>query len=412
MGQKVVILYQYFPPDDVVSAIHFGDLSSGLARRGWEVTAYPSVWSCRDESQRFPASSAWNGVTIRRLWRPRFRQSSSRGRMLNAAWIIASWSWLAVRTWPRPAVLIVGTDPVLSVLVARVWKLVSPRTSIVHWCFDLYPEAAIADGLLQPNSLAARLFTRLMRPAYAACTLIADLGPCMRHLLEKYPSAARRETLVPWALHEPDAPLLPSRDERQRIFGHPRLALLYSGSFGRAHSSQEILDLTERLAPHDIKVAFSVRGNRVAELRESIRQRGLNIPFVPFAHADRLMDRIACADIHIVSLREEWTGMVVPSKFFGALSAGRPVLFAGSSHSGVARWIQEFQVGWVLHQENIEQVSRQLIHYADTPCDQTAMQERCFATYRDHFSRDVQIALWDRSLRSISSAPSHPGSIP
>lgn len=411
MGQKLVIMYQYFPPDDVVSAIHFGELASGLARRGWEVTAYPSIWSCRNESRRFSASSVWNGVTIRRLWRPRFRQSSGRGRMLNAIWMIASWSWLAVRTWPRPAVLIVGTDPVLSILVARVWKLLSPRTRIAHWCFDLYPEAAIADGLMQPNSLAARLFTRLMRPAYASCTLIADLGPCMRHLLEKYSSPARLETLVPWALHEPDAPLSPPPHERQSIFGHPRLALLYSGSFGRAHSWQEILELTERLAPYNIKIAFSVRGNRVAELQDSVRQRGLDIPFVPFASADQLIDRIACADIHIVSLREEWTGTVVPSKFFGALSAGRPVLFAGSSHSAVARWIQKFHVGWVLHKDTIEEISRHLIDYANSPDEQAGMRNRCFETYRKHFSREVQIDLWNQSLRSLISPPSHPGNL-
>src|SRR5579875_3900953 len=406
MGQKVVILYQYFPPDDVVSAIHFGDLASGLARRGWEVTAYPCIWSCRDESKRFPASSVWNGVTIRRLWRPRFRQSSSSGRILNAAWMIASWSWLAVRMRPGPDLIIIGTDPVLSIQVARAWKLLHPRTSIVHWCFDLYPEAAIADGLLQPNGFAARLFTWLMRPAYAACTLIADLGSCMRQLLEKYPPPARRETLIPWALYEPDAPLMPALNERQRIFGHPRLALLYSGSFGRAHSWQEILDLAERLAPHNIKVAFSVRGNRVAELQQSVHKRGLDIPFVPFAPTDQLMDRLGCADIHIVSLREEWTGMVVPSKFFGALSAGRPVLFVGSCDSAIAGWIQEFHVGWVLNKENIEEVSRQLIQYAESATEQAKMQDRCFDTYQNHFSRDVQIDLWHRSLGSLTSAQS------
>lgn len=408
----MAIFYQYFPPDDVVSSVHFGDLASGLAQRGWDVTAYPCVWSCRGEGQRFPTYSVWKEVAIRRLWRPRFRQISSNGRILNAIWMIASWCWLATRIWPRPAVLIVGTDPALSVLVARVWKFLSPRTCIVHWCFDLYPEAAIADGLLQPNGLTARLLSRLICPAYAACSLIADLGPCMRRILAKYPSPARRETLVPWALFEPDAPALPSAEERRSIFDRPRLALLYSGTFGRAHSWQEILDLTERLEPHNIKVAFSVRGNRVAELQNAIRERGLDIPFVPFARADRLRDRLACADIHIVSLRKEWTGMVVPSKFFGALAAGRPVLFAGSLDSAVARWIQQFHVGWVLEQDNVERVSHQLIDYAASSEARTEMNKRCFATYRNQFSREVQIDLWNQSLRALISASTFPASAP
>lgn len=399
-SRSVAVLYHYFPPDDVVSAVHFGELSAGLVQHGWQVTAYPCVWGCRDESQRFPPSDLWRGVRIQRQWRPRFRQSGS-GRILNAIWMIARWSWLALRLSPRPDVLIVGTDPVFSVLTARFWNRLSPRTRIVHWCFDLYPEAAIAEGILSPRGLPTRLFKRILRPAYGACTVISDIGPCMRQLLLKYPSRARRETLLPWALDEPDSPLQPDPEERKRIFGDARLALLYSGSFGRAHSPDEILDLAARLQDHDIRIAFSARGNRVPELRSLVEQRGLRVPFVPFADSDQLTARLACPDIHIVSLREEWTGTVVPSKFFGALAAGRPVLFAGSSRSSIAQWIRDFGVGWVLSRENIDEVARQLIDYAGQLPAQTDMRQRCFETYREHFSREVQIERWNELLLSL-----------
>jgi len=394
------VFYHYFPPDDVVSAVHFGDLSAGLVQRGWHVTAYPCIWGCRDESNRYPRSGEYRGVKVRRFWRPRFRQSGT-GRMLNAIWMVARWSCLALRKSSRPNVLIIGTDPVLSIVTARIWNSLSPRTKIVHWCFDLYPEAAIAEGLLDPGGLFARALSGLVRPAYALCAAIADMGPCMRQLLERYPSGACRITLVPWALDEPQGPLATHPDERQSIFGSPHLALLYSGSFGRAHSSDEILDLAARLRPHDIRFAFSVRGNRVSELRAAVDQRKLDIPFVSFASVERLTARLACPDVHVVSLREEWTGMVVPSKFFGALSAGRPVLFAGSSASSIAQWIEKFGVGWVLTRENLDEVAKLLVDYADQPAAQEAMRRHCFDTYRTHFSREVQIDQWDRLLRSL-----------
>ena len=93
--------------------------------------------------------------------------------------------------------------------------------------------------------------------------------------------------------------------------------------------------------------------------------------------------------------------MVVPSKFFGALSAGRPVLFAGSSESSLAQWICEFQVGWVLTKENLRQISELLLDYAHSPRQIDAMQQRCLATYGSQFCRRVQIDQWDRSLRSL-----------
>jgi len=394
------VFYHYFPPDEVVSAIHIGEFSAGLTERGWSVTAFPCVWGCRDDSTRFASSEQWQNVSVRRIWRPRFRQSSAIGRILNALWMIVRWSLLAVRRG-SPDVVVIGTDPILSILVARIWKFFHPRAKIVHWCFDLYPEAAIAEGLVDASSFPARILNRLLRPAYGACSLIADLGPCMRGLLTNYRSAARRETLVPWALDEPELPLPPDPEHRERIFGKARLALLYSGNFGLAHSYREILDLAGSLPQEEIKIAFSVGGNRKAELQEAVKQRNLDTPFVPFARTSELRARLACADVHIVTLREEWTGMVVPSKFFGALSAGRPVLFAGSSDSSPAQWIREFGIGWTLNSRNVQEVKEQLIRYADSPALQAEMQMQCFSVYRQHFSRTTQIDRWNDILREL-----------
>jgi colanic acid biosynthesis glycosyl transferase WcaI len=401
LNPSIFVLYHYLPPDDVVSAVHLGDLCAGLAKRGWQVSAFPTVWGCRNENIRFAHREEWQDVQIHRLWRPRFQQSSGLGRLLNAAWMIARWSLLACSGRERPDVLLVGTDPILSVLVARFWKVVSPRTEIVHWCFDLYPEAAIADGLLSADGLFAQFLGSLLRPAYRACSVIADIGPCMSHLLAKYASNARRVTCVPWALEEPNAPLDINRAEREEVFGTTSLALLYSGNFGRAHSYSEILQLIEKLTVCGARLAFSVRGNREAELRRAAAKRRLDVRFVPFAAEERLAARLACTDVHVVSLRSEWTGMVVPSKFFGALSVGRPVLFAGSPESAVGQWIRLFKVGWVLSEENIDEVAAALIQYSRSPEEQAAMRENCFRVYQQHFSKHIQIDKWHSLLRSL-----------
>jgi colanic acid biosynthesis glycosyl transferase WcaI len=400
---SIAVLYHYFPPDDIVSAVHLGDLAAGLARCGWQVSAHPSIWSSDDRGIRFESRENWRDVSVRRIWRPNLRQAADTGRFLNAAWMIFRWSLLAITLKPRPDVLLIGTDPILSLSVARIWKLFSPRTKVVHWCFDIYPEAAIADGLLARRGLLTRFFAALMGTAYRRCSLIVDLGPCMRALLLRYPSAAKRETIVPWAFEEPDAPLPTAVSERLAVFGDAPLGLLYSGSFGRAHSYKEILDLAELLRPRGVKLVFSVRGKRQEELKKAVEQRSADVGFVPFASSDRLQDRLACADIHVVTLRSDWTGMVVPSKFFGALAAGRPVLFVGGADSSLARWIREFEIGWVLTGENLHQVSEQLLSFMESTESIAAMRRRCFTVYQQFFSRATQIQKFDRALRSLLS---------
>lgn len=393
-ARKLFVFYHYLFPDNVVSAVHIDELCQGLVHRGWEVLAFPGNRGCRDESLTYAPHSEHRGVRIERIWRPRFRQASSSGRLLNAFWMLARWSLLAFRPEP-PAAIIVGTDPILSVAVSIIWKLVRPRTRILHWAFDLYPEAAYADGLLRSDGFVASLLEKVLRRAYAACDAVIDIGPCMRRRLVRYRSPARQETIVPWALEEPSAALPIETKERQRVFGSTRMAMLYSGTFGRAHSFEGFLALAAALRAEDAMIAFSVRGNREVELRSAIAEMdtGMACPvkLVPFATQERLLDRLASPDIHLLSLTPAWTGLVVPSKFFGALAAGRPVLFSGSPESSIAEWITEFDLGWVLTPTNVAEIAARLLDYmADENGIQT-MNQRCRSFYQKHFSRAASI---------------------
>jgi glycosyltransferase involved in cell wall biosynthesis len=397
---RALVLYHYFFPDDVVSAVHMAELCEGLAERGWEITAMPCNRSCREEGLSFPASERWRNIEIRRVWRPALRQSSGMGRLLNAAWMISRWSIAALRKKNAPQALVIGTDPVLSLIVARVWKWLRPEVRIAHWCFDLYPEAALAEGTLRANSPMLKLAQTLLRPAYNCCDLIADIGSCMRSRLESYPSGARRTTMTPWALAEPAHPLPIHAGARRNIFGNARLALLYSGNFGRAHSFRTLLDLAGILEPAGGTLAFSVRGNRVRDLKDAARLHA-NVLFVPYASSAALEARLSAADIHVVSLREEWTGAVVPSKFFGALAVGRPLIFAGSPESAIAKWITEHCVGWVLTLQNLESVAQELAELSLSRDVLIRMFRHCHHVYQQNFSRLRVTDQWNRELRQM-----------
>jgi colanic acid biosynthesis glycosyl transferase WcaI len=401
----VTVLYHYFHPDDVVSARHFSDLAEGLAERGWTVTVRPCRRGCRDESQTFARRERWRGVDVRRIWRPRFRQASNVGRMLNATWMLAAWSWAAAfqRRRPREA-MIVGTDPVLSVLVALPCRLLRRRTKIAHWCFDLYPEAALAEGMLRPTSLPVRLLKRLMAAAYRRCDLLIDLGPCMARRLASYAPESQQVTLTPWALVEPEAPPPPDPVVREALFGDAPLGLLYSGTFGRAHSYAEFLELARRLRGAGATFCFAGRGNRTDELRSAVTPEDDNVHFAGFAPEAELEKRLTACDLHLVSLRPDWTGTVVPSKFFGALAAGRGVVFAGSPHSAIARWIVERQVGWVLTPETVGAVSEELRRLAADPTGLAPLRERCHRMYHEWFSRGRVLDRWDAELRRLVGA--------
>ena len=162
------------------------------------------------------------------------------------------------------------------------------------------------------------------------------------------------------------------------------------------------MDIARKLRENpEIKIAFSIRGNCEAELRNAVTPDDSNISFVDYAPLDRLEARLSAADIQLVSLQPEWTGTVVPSKFFGALATGRPVLFSGRDDSAIAKWIREFNVGWVLSDDSIDDVLQQLDHLARHPEELRKLFLHCHKISREQFSRKHITELWNKNLREL-----------
>jgi glycosyltransferase involved in cell wall biosynthesis len=312
-------------------------------------------------------------------------------------------AWTLKRLSTEADVVIIGTDPILSVAVATPWKLLRPSRKIVHWCLDLYPEAAVADGILKPGLLLS-LLRHMMALSYRQVDLLADIGECMGNLLSAYGSDASRTRLWPWALVEPAAVTGVSPLDRKALFGDSKLAIMYSGNFGRAHSFAELLAIARQMRDVDAHFSLSIRGNRIAEVRNAITGDDRNISFAPFARADQLEARLSSADIHVVSLRPEWTGTVVPSKFFGALAAGRPVLFIGSEECCIAQIIRRHGLGWVCSPGGEAEIARQLRDFANNMDSLRSLRERCHQAYRRHFSRETVLDGFDRDVRNLLPA--------
>ncbi len=398
---RVDIYYHFLPPDDVVSARHFGDLATGLSERGWTVRLIGSNRSCRATNSSFPLEERKAGVCYHRVWRPDWPQNRTFGRVGNALWMSAAWALRAIWEPSPPDVMITGTDPIVSVASSLAWKASFPATQLVHWCFDLYPDALFAEGIVNEKSLPGSTLKSLAASILQKQDLLANLGPCMAKRLANHAPQTEQMELTPWALVEPDA--LPEADPtiRSELFGSAKLGLLYSGSFGRAHSFENILAFARKLRQESIGFCFAVRGNRVDQLKAAISPEDTNIRFAGFASEADLEKRLAAADIHVASLNSDWTGCVVPSKFFGSLAIGRPVLFSGSTEASLSLWATEHSIGWTLNQANLESVAKTLISFAQNPNAQQTMQEHCFKTYQKHFSKASNLDRLDGRLRKL-----------
>ncbi len=401
MKPKILFLYHFYFPDNVVSPRLFQDLCEDLAKRNWEVEVWPCNRNRHDLKAAYPAKEILNGVRVKRVWRPSLSQSSSIGRILNSIWMISNWSLRYLLLFPKPQIVFIGSDPVLALLAVPLIKLFDHKVRVVHWCFDLYPEAAVADGKVKGSGWLYRVLSWLMRRAYNACDLILDLGVCMRKKITMYLPRSRCETVTPWAFYEPTQIQLPAPSEKQALFGNATTGILYSGNFGLGHTADLTIKLAARLKEVSIRFCFSTQRNLAEKVCQKYAAVNAPIMFADFAAENSLSKRLEAAEIHLVSLKQRWTGTVVPSKFFGSLAAGRPVIFEGSEESAIAKWIREYQVGWVLSDATFEEVANQLIQISRNPKDLESMQKHCLEIYQEHFSKTLCLEKLQKLLKEL-----------
>ena len=393
---RILLVYHFFHPDSVVSARIFSDLAEDLAKHGHQVTAFTGNRRMRPP-ERLAPHELWNDVSICRFSRPDFSQHSNFGRLFNSA--ILQLKWLG-GFWGRRRefdAVIVGTDPQFAYLMFPFLRLMNRKVRLIHWAFDLYPEAIMVDSAWWMRVLA--WFTRPFAWfSYRFVDDMVDIGSCMRGALRKYHHRACVATLTPWALAEPATSPDPDPEIRRELFGEAKIGLLYSGTVGHAHDLTRFIELARECRRRGIDAAFCFAGygNCYAEQTGGITAEDSNIRLAGFASEEELAKRLASADIHMVSLRPGWEGVVVPSKFFGSLAIGRPVLFDGPESSAIDRWIEQYGTGARLS----DGIAETIAQLAEDPQRLQDLKSNAFSCYRENFSREAVTRNWLKLLRN------------
>jgi glycosyltransferase involved in cell wall biosynthesis len=398
-----IIPYPYYYPDDAVSARHFTDFAEGLCSNGWNVQVLAGNRYHSQPGKIVPHKNVRNGVSIIRSWCPPFPNSKNIGRLFNSFYL--STVWLTKLIFANTDVVIFGTNPPFSYYMIPFLNIFRPKLRLVLWGFDLYPEAIIADGIKIPKVIKLMLLW-WAGISYRCFDLLVDIGPCMRKRFLTYHPYAKYETIVPWALKEPIGLEYPDDTMRFDLFKDAKLGILYSGTIGKAHQFEEFILLARELRKRNasIRFCFAGRGNSYRQLCNMVIPEDDNISFAGFIKEELLSRRLASADIHMISLRQGWEGISVPSKFFGSLAAGRPLLYSGTSDSCIAKLIKEDELGFIVKMDNINIIANKLEALSHNKSELFQMQQHTFIFYNTYFSKKIQWMQWDKCLRSFITA--------
>lgn len=326
---KVTLLNQYYAPDEASTAQLLGDLGAALAARGHRVRAVCSNRSYADPGRRYPARETLAGVEVRRLPSTAFGRSTRIGRVADYA-IFGAGAAGALLGGPRPDVVVsLSTPPLVAALGLVASALRGSRT--VYWVMDVYPDLALKLGAIRPRSAAARVLAGLSRRLLSRSDRVVALDEAMAGCLRGH--GAQRVTVIPnWADEQSIRPRPTAGHPLRESWGWDgRFVVLYSGNMGLAHEFDTLLDAARRLSDdRTVLFAFVGGGPRRREIEDGVARRELaNVEFRPYVPREQLGESLTAGDLHVVTLRDGMQGLLVPSKIYGILAAGRPTLYVG-----------------------------------------------------------------------------------
>jgi glycosyltransferase involved in cell wall biosynthesis len=127
-----------------------------------------------------------------------------------------------------------------------------------------------------------------------------------------------------------------------------KFVVMHSGNVGHAQDLDTLVRAAERLRElDDVVIAVVGLGARRAEVMRLAERLGLdNVRFLPYQPRERLSESLSTADVHVVGLAPGLAGYVVPSRLYGILAAGRPVIAAVDGESETAEIVRSADCGY------------------------------------------------------------------
>ena len=413
--KNFLIITQVFRPDPAAVGQYLDETAQAIAGTGAQVTALTANRGYDNPNEKFLAREDRNGIQIQRL------PLSSFGKVSIPLRILAQLSFLVQcilrGLFARKLTdLLVSTSPPMAAITAVIIGFFRPTLKVHYWVMDINPDQAVAIGTFSPKHPLVKALDWLNRRILKRADSIIVLDRFMQARLErklKPPAEDLRspiQVIPPWPMDDYLETVAHSDNSFRKKQGwEDKFVVMHSGNHSLVHPLGTILDAADALKGDPRFVFVFIGGGKGkdivdARLREQSSAAG-NIISLPYQPLDQIRYSLSAADLHIVSLGDEMSGIVHPCKIYGVLRVGRPVLTLGPEESYLSDITGENEVGWSIRHGDVDSAVAALKKAADqTHKEREGMGLRAQRITTKKFSREK---ILNKFLHSIHCESLH-----
>ncbi|MGA2616460.1 MAG: glycosyltransferase family 4 protein [Thermoguttaceae bacterium] len=341
------------------------------------------------------------GVRVRRVWHTRFPKRKLLGRIVNYLSFLLGALWAAV--WvKRPDVVVVETDPPLLCLIG--WYLQRVRgTKLVVYLQDIHPDIGIAIGKFR-NGRLIRTLRRLMFRVYRGADRVVVLSRDMREHVIGSGVAPERVVCIPnWIDTAKVQPIKHNNPFREEHGLNGEFVVMYSGNLGLCQRLEDVIAAAGHLRHRkDILILLVGEGALKRQLEDQVVQLGLsNVRFLPYQPKSELASSLSAADVHLVPLDPRVAACLMPSKLYGVLASGTPLVAVAPDECELAELTRRHNIGVVAPPGEPEALADILARLADETWDLGEMGLRARRLAEAKYDRKCVTSRFDALLHEV-----------
>jgi len=376
----IVFLTHYYPPEVGAPQARLSELGRVLLSCGHQVTVltgfpnYPAgIIPPQYRGKRFMEESQ-AGIRILRSWVYARPNRGILSRLMNHLSFTFSSALFGGRAG-RPDLVLVESPPLFLGLTG-IWLCARWRVPMVFNVADLWPESAIALGVLH-NRFLIRAGEALERFIYSHSTHITVVTQGIRDILVGRGIPAKKVSVITNGVSsELFTPAPPDRELLGRYGVADKFVVLYAGTLGLSHGLESVLAAAALLRDQPrFHFLFAGDGSERELLLQQASNLGLaNVTFTGIVPRDLMPRLVSSADACIAHLKRNplFEG-ALPSKMFEYMSCGRPVILGVAGEA--SRLLGEAGAGICVAPEDPGALAAAVIELANNPGRAAALGE-------------------------------------
>ena len=398
-----VFFTQLYYPDITTTAIIMNDLAEDLASYGHNVRVVCAQPTYLVKKQS-PRTEVHKNVAIRRVRTFVFDKNKIPGRMLNSTSCFLS-MFPMLFTLRRDELLIFNTNPALLPLLGFLAAKLKKQKYVVL-IHDLWPELPAHTGMIKEGGVLYKGIDCLNKLAFKYASGIIVLSETMKKIiLQKVPEQKDRIYVIHnWADRNRVYPVEKENNPLIREFGvQNKKVVMYSGNLGRYQPLEVMIRAADKLRNKE-NIVFIFTGDggkkkKIMDMKEALNLK--NVTFFPFQPVDRLAESLSVADVSLMGIFPENEGVIMPSKLYGLLAVGKPIVCVCDPTSEIADLVEETGAGISSSIDDPEDLARKILSILDNEGRARQMGQKGLQYFQKHFERKMVTNQWRKTLEKI-----------